>query len=47
MSCNLVHRPPWGKDLLLLVAIFGDDEGMHWQLIEVLSILSLFILIEY
>ena len=30
----------------LLVSIFNDEEGIHWQLIEVLSILHLFIIIE-
>ena len=27
-SRNLVPRSPWGKGLLLLVAIFNDEEGI-------------------
>ena len=46
MSLNLVHRAPWGKRLLLLVAIVNDEEGMHWRYIKVLSFPNLFILIE-
>ena len=46
MSWNLVPRPPWGKGSLLLVAIFSNEDEIQWRLIEILSILNLFILID-